>query len=94
MNFSSAAPMVFDGTLAVCFVVHLHNSVSNAKVKNIVPGMLYTFMFHQDAKGGHVFSWPINCRNAADVGRRPGQISIHNFIGNEDGYLDANLPQT
>jgi hypothetical protein len=92
MLYSSASPIIFDGTVAACFIVHLRNNVSTAKVRNIAPGVLYTFIFHQDAKGGHAFFWPSNCRNAADVGRGPGQISVHNFIGN-DGGLDANLPR-
>jgi hypothetical protein len=85
--------MVFDGTLAECFIVNLHNNVSTAKVKNIVPGVLYTFIFHQDGRGGHSFFWPSVCRNASDVGRAPGQTSVHNFVGN-GGYLDATMPGT
>jgi hypothetical protein len=86
--------MHFDGTLAVCFIVHMHNNVTTAKMTNVVPGVNYTFVFHQDAKGGHTFAWPFNCRNASDVGRRPGQTSVHNFIGNEGGYMDASMPGT
>jgi hypothetical protein len=86
--------MVFDGTLAECFIVRLRNNVSTAKVKNIAPGVNYTFIFHQDAAGGHVFSWPSNCRNPSAVGREPGQTSVHNFIGNEGGTMEATLPRT
>jgi hypothetical protein len=86
--------MVFDGTLAECFIVHLRNNVSTAKVKNVAPGVTYTFIFHQDATGGHVFSWPSACRNPSAVGREPGQTSVHNFIGNVGGYMDATLPRT
>jgi len=93
MLYSSAAPMVFDGTVAVCFIVQMHNNVSSAKVKNIAPGVTYTFIFHQDAHGGHAFLWPSTCRNPTDVGRAPGQTSVHNFIGN-GGYLDATMPGT
>ena len=94
MLYSSSSPIVFDGTLAECFIVHLRNNVLNAKVKHIAPGVLYTFIFHQDAHGGHVFAWPSNCRNSADVGRDPSQTSVHNFIGNEGGFLDADVPRT
>lgn len=92
--YSSALPMTFDCTLAQCFIVHMRNNVSTAKVKNVAPGVLYTFIFHQDSHGGHAFLWPSNCRNSADVGRDPNQTSVHNFIGNTGGYLDANVPRT
>jgi hypothetical protein len=94
MLYSSASPIVFDGTVAECFIIRLRNNVSSAKVKNIAPGVLYTFIFHQDARGGHAFAWPSTCRNATDVGRKPNQTSVHNFIGNDGGYLDANMPGT
>jgi len=93
MLYSSTSPMIFDGTTAVCFIVAMHNNAT-ARVKNIVPGMLYTFIFHQDSHGGHAFTWPTACRNNADVGRSPGQTSVHNYIGNEGGYMDANTPST
>jgi hypothetical protein len=94
ISLSSSSPIIFDGTLAQCFFVHLHNNVSTAKVKNVAPGVTYTFVFHQDAKGGHVFSWPSACRNPSAVGRNPGQTSVHNYIGNDGGYLDATMPRT
>ena len=93
MLYSSASPIVFDGTLAVCFIISLRNNAT-AKVRNIVPGVLYTFIFHQDAHGGHAFFWPEQCRNSADVGREPNETSVHNYVGNEDGGLDANTFST
>jgi hypothetical protein len=85
--------MIFDGTVAECFIISMHQNVSTAKVRNIAPGVLYTFVFHQDARGGHSFLWPAVFRNATDVGRAPGQTSVHNFVGN-GGYLDAITPGT
>jgi hypothetical protein len=94
MLYSSTSPIVFDGTQAQCFIVNLRNNINSAKVKNIAPGVLYTFIFHQDGRGGHAFVWPAECQNATDVGRAPGQTSVHNFIGDVGEVMNANAPGT
>lgn len=89
--YSTTVPLVFDGTLALAFIVEVISEVENATVKNIAPGAMYTFMFHQDAKG-HRVTWPDNCINASPVDTTPGAITVQNFIGTEAGNLMADLP--
>lgn len=90
----SLNPLVFDGNVAVCFIVTMHNNVTTARVKNIAPGAMYTFVFYQDAQGGHVFLWPASCINASPVALEPGSSTVQSFIGTAEGNLQANLPAT
>ena len=92
--FDSQSPMVFDGNRAVCFIVGLHSDVKTARVKNIAPGALYTFIFHQDAAGQNTFAWPSQCLNAPLVDPAPNSTTIQNFIGTTGGMLMADLPGT
>jgi hypothetical protein len=90
---TNAVPLVFDGNLALCFLVEVVSATRDAIVKNIAPGAIYTFVFHQDAKG-HPFTWPASCLNASPVDTTPGATTVQNFVGNADGNLQANLPAT
>lgn len=86
--------MLFDGLKAQCFVINLHNNVTGAQVRmmNIVPGVLYTFIFRQ--QGSFTFEWPSLCRNTAPVDPEPGSTTVENFIGNTDGHMDADITGT
>lgn len=86
----------FDGLKAVVWVVTMQSSVpaSRVRIKNISPGQLYTFIFHQDGIGGHTFEWPANVKDASAVNATAGATSVMNFIGYTGGALLADLPGT
>jgi hypothetical protein len=90
--FDSAQPMVFDGNVALCFIVKLHNNVANARVKNIAPGARYTFIIQQGSGGQNTFTWPTECVNAVTVNLMPNSTTVQNFIGNTGGMLFADIP--
>lgn len=89
--FDSGQAIVFDGNEAETFVINMRSTVSTPRVKNIAPGLLYTFIFHQDSVGGHTFQWPQQFRNAAPVDTLPRATSVRIFIGDTVG-LFANEP--
>lgn len=91
-RFDSTIPLVFDCSRAQFFIVLLRSTVTQARVKNITPGVLYTFMFLQ--KGGHSFTWPEVCRNGMAIDPKADTTTIEHFIGNENGYMDANVAGT
>lgn len=91
-RFDSTIPLVFDCSKAQFFIVLLRSSVTHARVKNITPGVLYTFEFIQ--QGGNSFAWPSACRNATTVDPTPNSTTVQNFIGNTNGYMDANVAGT
>jgi hypothetical protein len=90
--FDSAQPMVFDGNVALCFIVKLHNSVASARVKNIAPGARYTFIIQQSPGGQNTFAWPTECVNAVMVDGTPNSYTVQDFIGSTGGLLFADLP--
>lgn len=90
----SALPLVFDGNRAQCFVVKMRNTVTKARVKNVAPGVIYTFMFNQDGSGNHRFAWPQQCLNATAVNPSPFALTVVHFIGDANGNLDANMAAT
>lgn len=90
--FDSAIPLVFDCAQAQFFIVMLRTTVTRARVKNIVPGVLYSFMFLQ--KGGYSFTWPDACRNGGAIDPKPESTTIEHFLGNSNGYMDANVGGT
>lgn len=92
--YDSVSPPLFDGNDALCFIVQLRSSVTNARVRNIAPGALYTFIIHQDATGGHSFVWPSECIDAAEVDMRKNTTTVQNFIGDTGGLLKADLAGT
>lgn len=91
-NIDSGGAVLFDGLVAVCWFIHMRTSITGARVANISPGQLYTFVFTQDASGGHTMTWPANCRNANQINLEPDSITVQNFIGNTSGILVANIP--
>ena len=92
--FDSTLPSVFDGNKGQCFIMNLRSSNSGARLRNIASGVLYTFVFHQDQNGGHLFEWPTACCNATVVDPTPNATTVQNFIGGDGGLLYANLPGT
>ena len=93
LTVSSASPL-FDGNRAVCWFMTMRNDVTNARFKNIVPGVLYTFLFRQDNTGGRSFEWPPLCVNPIPIDQTPHAVTVQNFIGSTGGQLIANLPGT
>jgi hypothetical protein len=93
-NFDSNSPLVFDGNEAQTFMVRLTSSVGSARVRNVNPGALYTFVITQDQAGGHSFTWPAQCRNAVRVNPEPNTTTTQNFVGRPGGIMDANAAGT
>jgi hypothetical protein len=92
LNIDSGGAILFDGLAAVCWFIHMRSNVTSARVTNIAPGELYTFVITQDATGGHVMNWPSNCINAAQIDPTPNSTTVQNFIGNTGAILFANIP--
>lgn len=86
--------MLFDGLEAESWHIALGTNVHTARVKNISPGQLYTFLFEQDYAGSHTFTWPPACTNATAISMDPDAITIQNFIGDTGGILRAHVPGT
>jgi hypothetical protein len=94
-TFDSRSPIAFDGNIAVVFIVYMLGSVQQtARVRNIAPGVLYTFIFIQDAEGGFTFDWPPQCTNGTAIDPAPNSTTVQNFIGYTGGLLKANIPGT
>lgn len=70
----------------------MHNNVTHAQVRNVIPGMLYVFIIVQDGAGNRVFNWPFNCLNPSPVNMRPNAITVQCFIGLLNNLLGANIP--
>lgn len=84
---SSSTP-IFDGSEGQSFEFTLTGDAL-AIVQTMTPGVLYTFEIAQDAMGGHVFTWPGNTHNAAEVSTAPEAITVQTFIQRGDGKLYA-----
>ena len=93
LTFDSRHPMTFDGLNAECWFITMHNNVSIAYIKNMMPGVLYSFEFEQDSVG-HYFAWPSQCLNAIIVDPAPNSRTVQNFIANSSRQLIANMPGT
>jgi hypothetical protein len=91
-TLDSAGTLTFDGLQAVCWFVHMKSDVTQARVINISPGQLYTFVFQQDNAGRHRMVWPVNCQNAAPIDLAPNSTTVQNFIGNNNATMIANIP--
>lgn len=91
---SSSGIIVFDGLEAVVWKILMSSNVvaSGVTVKNVSPGQLYTFIFVQDAVGGHIFAWPAQVDNGALVDPQPNTTTVQNYIGNTGGILQSNAP--
>lgn len=94
MRYSSISPLVFDGTVAQCFVVSMRNTVTSTRIKNVAPGVLYVFVFQQDHYGEHDFRWPTECINATPIDQVPFSTTTQSFLGIAGGLLRANAPGT
>jgi hypothetical protein len=87
--------MLLDGLAAVVWQIEMIRSVSTPpRVKNIIPGVLYTFIFRQNQAGNNTFAWPLTCLNASPISLRPHSSTVQNFIGTLDGKLISNIPAT
>jgi hypothetical protein len=94
LTLNSSEAILFDGLAAVCWFVNMHSSVSSPRIRNMAPGQLYTFVFTQDAVGGHTMSWPGNCVNAAPIDPAPNATTVQSLIGDLGGILYANIAPT
>lgn len=83
---------IFDGNEALNWVVLMTSSVADARVKNIAPGARYTFVFIQNAVGGHTFQWPSNCLNPPPINIDPNGKTAALFIGTSEGNIAGNSP--
>ena len=93
-TLNSGSLMVFDGLEAVCWLINMQSSVTSPRITNIAPGQLYTFIFAQNATGGHTMNWPANCQNAAPIDPAPNSTTVQNFVGSTGGILIADIPPT
>lgn len=95
LTIDSAGPLLFDGLKAVCWFIHMKSNITAPRITNISPGQLYTFVFAQDAAGGHTMNWAAaNYINAAPINLAPNAVTAQNFIGDVGGVLRANVPPT
>jgi hypothetical protein len=90
----SSPPPIFDGRTVMTWRVDMSNDVTEAVMKNVVPGLLYVFIIVQNGAGGHNFTWPANCVNAAPVDQDPNSTTVQKFIGDNTGTLHASIPGT
>lgn len=70
----------------------MHNNVTQASVRSVIPGVLYVFVIVQDGAGGRIFNWPANCINPSHVDTDPHAITVQCFIGLPNNRLIANIP--
>jgi hypothetical protein len=94
LTFDSSEAVLFDGLAAVCWFINMRSDLTNARVRNMSPGQLYTFVFIQDATGGHRMTWPSSCVNAAPIDPAPNATSVQSLIGDMNGFLYANVAAT
>lgn len=94
LELQSQDALTFDGLHAECWIISMHNNVDVSYMKNMTPGVLYTFMFRQDHFGGHSFQWPGGCANAMMVDPAANSTTVQNFIASSDRQLYANMPGT
>ncbi len=90
---SSDSP-VFDGNEAVVWIVNMTSHSADARLKNIAPGVLYTFVFVQNAAGGNTFAWPKGAINPPPINTRPNGTTTANFIGKGGGQIASNASAT
>jgi hypothetical protein len=94
LSLPSSPPPLFDGIVAFTWRVDMHNDVTAARVRSVIPGVLYVFAIVQNSIGNHIFNWPPNCLNAVPVNQRPDGTTIQCFIGLPNNILNANIPGT
>lgn len=84
---SSQLPVIFDGRVAHCFLMTLRNDVNGGQARFIIPGILYTFVIHQDEFGHHNFTWPSSFQNATPIDTNPLSVTVQTFIGTSGNVL-------
>lgn len=94
LNLVSTGTLVFDGLKAVCWFVQMNSNITAPRFINIAPGQLYTFVFTQNAIGGHIMRWPTNSLNAPPINPAPNSVTVQHFIADMGGTMLANIPPT
>jgi hypothetical protein len=94
LELESANVMTFDGLYAECWIIDMYSNVTTVNLKNMTPGVLYSFLIRQDEIGGNSFAWPTRCHNAMQVDTTPNSVTVQNFIGGIDRQLYANMTGT
>jgi hypothetical protein len=94
LSIASSPPPLFDALRVMTWRVDLHSDVTAARVRSVIPGVLYVFIIVQDGHGGRVFQWPFNCLNGSPVKADPNGRTIQCFVGLPNNILDANIPAT
>jgi len=80
----------YDGNV---FRIVLNASIVDVRMRNVSPGLLYTFIIRQTATS-HTFQWPATVRGGMTICRRPHSTSVQTFIGRPGGDLLAIMPGT
>lgn len=88
----SRSAMTLDCLETQCFTIMLRSNVNQMRVKNICPGVTYTFIIHQT--GEYKFTWPSVCINGPDIRPIANSVTVANFIGLNDGTMQADSPGT
>jgi hypothetical protein len=94
LQLESQHPIIFDGLKAEVWVITMRNNVDIAYMRNMMPGVFYTVNLQQDQFGGHRFTWPSGCFNAATIDPTPGSVTTQNFIADSQRQLFANMTAT
>jgi len=75
----------YDGNV---FRIVLSVSVNDVRMRNVSPGLLYTFIIRQTGSP-NTFQWPATVRGGMMICRRPHSTSVQTFIGRTGGDLLA-----
>jgi hypothetical protein len=92
LSVPSSPPPLFDALHVMTWRVDMQTNVTGARVRNVIPGVLYVFIIVQDAVGGKNFTWPFNCLNGMPVNKKPNGRTVQCFIGLPNNLMDANTP--
>lgn len=92
LSIGSSPPPLFDALRVMTWRVDMHNNVTQASVRSVIPGVLYVFVIVQDGVGGRIFNWPPNCLNASQIDTAPYGVTVQCFIGLPNNMLAANIP--
>jgi hypothetical protein len=92
LSIGSSPPPVFDALRVATWRIDMHSNVTQASVRNVIPGALYVFVIVQDGVGSRIFNWPPNCLNPAAINLDPHGITVQCFIGLPNNLLAANIP--
>ena len=86
--------MLLDLNAYETFVIDFQTSVVDMRLKNPIPGRLYTFVMRQDAKGNHRLQWASDAHNGMMLNPTPRSVTVQTFIAAKDGNLYAVPPGT